>query len=63
MLNALENVKIANTCFGTAVMRIGKRKEKDKESGEARVDGVTRLICLSKGHSPLKGKPDSFYCT
>merc|ERR1712029_969329 len=36
-----------------AVMRIGKRK--DKESGETRViDGVTRLICLSKGQSPLK---------
>jgi len=38
------------------VMRLGKRK--DKERGElaeiSKVEGITRLICLSKGQSPLK---------
>ena len=39
-----------------AVMRLAKRKDKDP-SGEARtVEGVTRLICLSKGQTPLKGE-------
>ena len=39
-------------------MRLGKRKEKEKDHAEAKtqgVDGITRLICLSKGHNPLKG--------
>ena len=38
-----------------AVMRLGKKKQDKETSGEARmVEGVTRLICLSKGQSPLK---------
>lgn len=43
-------------------MRLGKRKEKDKDSSDAKtqnVDGITRLICLSRGHNPLGG--ESFY--
>lgn len=42
-----------------AVMRLGKRKEKEKDPSEVKsqgVDGITRLICLSKGQNPLKGK-------
>lgn len=37
------------------VMRLGKKKEKDKELEIRSVDGITRLICLSKGQAPLKG--------
>lgn len=40
-------------------MRLGKRKEKEKDPSEVKsqgVDGITRLICLSKGQNPLKGK-------
>jgi hypothetical protein len=40
-----------------AVMRLGKRKEKEKDPAEVKsqgVDGITRLICLSKGQNPLK---------
>ena len=38
-----------------AVMRLGKKKQDKDTSGEARiVDVVTRLICLSKGQSPLR---------
>ena len=39
-------------------MRLGKRKEKEKDPSEVKsqgVDGITRLICLSKGQNPLKG--------
>ena len=39
-------------------MRLGKRKEKEKDPAEVKsqgVDGITRLICLSKGQNPLKG--------
>ena len=36
-------------------MRLGKKKEKDKELEIRSVDGITRLICLSKGQAPLKG--------
>lgn len=36
------------------VMRLGKKKEKDKESEMRSVDGIIRLICLSKGQTPLK---------
>ena len=42
----------------TAVMRLGKRKEKEKDHSELKsqgVEGITRLICLSKGQNPLKG--------
>jgi len=40
-------------------MRLGKKKE--KESGgdghkSQSVDGITRLICLLKGQTPLKGE-------
>lgn len=39
-------------------MRLGKKKEKEKES-EAKnqvIEGVTRLICSAKSHNvPLKG--------
>ena len=41
-----------------AVMRLGKRKDKEKDPSEVKsqgVDGITRLICLSKGQNPLKG--------
>ena len=40
-------------------MRLGKRKEKEKDPAEVKsqgVDGITRLICLSKGQNPLKGQ-------
>ncbi len=38
-------------------MRLGKKKDKqDKESEMKSVDSITRLICLSKGQTPLKGK-------
>ena len=37
-------------------MRLGKKKEKDKEAEIRSVDGIIRLICLSKGQAPLKGK-------
>ena len=37
-------------------MRLGKKKDKDKEAEIRSVDGITRLICLSKGQAPLKGK-------
>jgi hypothetical protein len=40
-----------------AVMRLGKRKDKEKDPSEVKsqgVDGITRLICLSKGQNPLK---------
>ena len=36
-------------------MRLGKKKEKDKEAEIRSVDGIIRLICLSKGQAPLKG--------
>jgi hypothetical protein len=36
------------------VMRLGKKKEKDKEAEIRSVDGIIRLICLSKGQAPLK---------
>ena len=39
-------------------MRLGKRKDKEKDPSEVKsqgVDGITRLICLSKGQNPLKG--------
>jgi len=36
------------------VMRLGKKKDKDKEAEIRSVDGITRLICLSKGQAPLK---------
>ena len=41
-------------------MRLGKKKEKEGSSGEPphlksqSVDGITRLICLSKAQTPLK---------
>ena len=41
--------------FPVAVMRLGKKKEKDKEAEIRSVDGIIRLICLSKGQAPLKG--------
>ena len=44
-----------------AVMRLGKRKEKEKDHSELKsqgVEGITRLICLSKGQNPLKGMID-----
>jgi hypothetical protein len=44
----------------SAVMRLGKKKEKDKESEMRTVDGITRLICLSKGQTPLKGNVYNF---
>ena len=37
-------------------MRLGKKKDKDKEAEIRSVDGITRLICLSKSQAPLKGK-------
>ena len=39
-------------------MRLGKRKEKEKDPADVKsqgVDGITRLICRSKGQNPLKG--------
>lgn len=42
-----------------AVMRLGKKKEKEKENEpkSQTVDGVTRLICSAKTHNiPLRGK-------
>ena len=44
-------------------MRLGKRKEKEKDHSELKshgAEGITRLICLSKGQNPLKGKNQSF---
>ena len=39
-----------------AVMRLGKRKEKEHPELKSQdVEGITRLICLSKGQNPLKG--------
>ena len=47
-------------------MRLGKRKEKEKDHSELKsqgVEGITRLICLSKGQNPLKGMIDyNFVC-
>ena len=40
-------------------MRLGKKKDKDKEAEIRSVDGITRLICLSKSQAPLKGKNPS----
>lgn len=40
-------------------MRLGKKKEKEKENEpkSQSVDGVTRLICSAKTHNiPLRGK-------
>jgi hypothetical protein len=35
--------------------RLGKKKMEPKEKEVKTVDGITRLICLSKGHNtPLK---------
>ena len=42
-------------------MRLGKKKEKDKEAEIRSVDGIIRLICLSKGQAPLKGKDFFFH--
>jgi phosphofurin acidic cluster sorting protein 2 len=45
--------------FITAVMRLGKKKEKEKESDAKNqvIEGVTRLICSAKAHNvPLKGE-------
>ena len=41
----------------SAVMRLGKKKERDggNERGQ-KVEGITRLICLSRGQTPIKGK-------
>jgi PACS-1 cytosolic sorting protein len=39
-------------------MRLGKKKEKEKESDAKNqvIEGVTRLICSAKSHNvPLKG--------
>ena len=37
-------------------MRLGKRKEKEHQELKSQdVEGITRLICLSKGQNPLKG--------
>ena len=37
-------------------MRLGKRKEKEHPELKSQdVEGITRLICLSKGQNPLKG--------
>lgn len=44
--------------FVVAVMRLGKKKEKEKENEPKNqtVDGVARLICSAKTHNiPLKG--------
>jgi len=49
----------ANVGYPVSVMRLGKKKEKEKdsESGKSQtVDGVSRLICSPKIHNiPLKG--------
>ena len=40
-------------------MRLGKKKEKDSASDHVKsqsVEGITRLICLSKAQTPLRGK-------
>lgn len=45
--------------FVLTVMRLGKKKEKEKENEpkSQTVDGVTRLICSAKTHNiPLRGK-------
>lgn len=36
-------------------MRLGKKKDKDKEAEIRSVESITRLICLSKGQVPLRG--------
>lgn len=46
-------------CLTAAVMRLGKKKEKEKEAEPKSqlIEGVTRLICSAKTHNvPLKGK-------
>ena len=43
-------------------MRLGKKKDKDKEAEIKSVDGITRLICLSKSQAPLKGKFLKNFC-
>ena len=43
--------------YVAAVMRLGKKKEKsDADVKSQTVDGITRLICLSKAQTPLRGK-------
>ena len=44
-------------------MRLGKKKDKDKEAEIKIVDGITRLICLSKGQAQLKGNFEHFFYT
>ena len=44
--------------FNSAVMRLGKKKEKDRDGDKERcIDNVARLICSPKQHlAPLRGK-------
>ena len=38
-----------------SICRLGKKKMESKEKEVKTVEGITRLICLSKGHNtPLK---------
>ena len=58
MTEILLNGFIDCNCFFFAVMRLGKKKEKEKEL-EAKsqvVEGINRLVCQAKTHhSLLKG--------
>lgn len=41
--------------FSTRPLRLGKKKMEPKEKEVKSVEGISRLICLSKGHNaPLK---------
>lgn len=44
--------------FRSAVMRLGKKKEKDREIEKQCIDGISRLICSPKQSHPipLRGK-------
>ena len=40
-------------CFVFLVMRLGKKKEKDRELEKQCIDGVARLICSPKQSHPV----------
>jgi hypothetical protein len=61
-----ENKLCSISQYLLTVMRLGKKKEKEKESEPKSqvVEGVSRLICSAKTHSvPLKGNTSALeYC-
>ncbi len=42
-------------------MRLGKKKERDSDIKNLTMDGISRLVCLSKAQNPIKCKLSSNY--